>query len=38
MVISSRLATLAELGSVLGTEDLYALLEIIAVDRYNQRP
>jgi hypothetical protein len=35
-VISSRLATLTELDSVLGTEDLYNLLEIQTVDSYNQ--
>lgn len=35
-VISSRLATLHELDTVYGTEDLYAFLEIIAVDTYNQ--
>ena len=36
-VISKRLATLAELDSVLGTEDLYNLLEIAMVDSYNAR-
>lgn len=35
-MISSRLATLNELQTVLGVEDLYDLLEVIAVDRYNQ--
>jgi hypothetical protein len=35
-VISSRYATLVELQTVLGTEDLYDLLEVISVDRYNQ--
>lgn len=35
-VLSSRLASLAELGTVLGMEDLYDLLEVIAVDTYNQ--
>ena len=34
--MSSRLATLIELDTVYGAEDLYALLEIVAVDRYNQ--
>jgi hypothetical protein len=38
VVVSSRLATLAELGSELSTEDVYDLLEIVVVDRYNQRP
>ena len=37
-VISSRLATLVELSTVLSTEDVYLLVEIIAVDRYNSRP
>jgi hypothetical protein len=36
-VISSRLATLVELDTVLGAEDLYLLLEIIAVDNHNAR-
>jgi len=36
-VISSRLATLHELDTVYGTEDLYALLEIVSVDSHNQR-
>lgn len=34
--MSSRLATLFELDTVYGSEDLYALLEIVAVDRHNQ--
>ena len=33
-VISSRLATLTELDTVLGIEDLYDLLEVISVDAY----
>jgi hypothetical protein len=37
-VISSRLATMHELDTVLGAEDAYRLLEIVAVDAYNQRP
>jgi hypothetical protein len=37
-VISSRLATIVELGTVLSTEDVYLLCEIIAVDSYNSRP
>lgn len=36
-VVSSRLATLAELDSVLGVQDLYDLIEIIAVDAHNSR-
>lgn len=36
-VVSARLATLAELDSVLGVEDLFDLLEILAVDNNNQR-
>lgn len=35
--MSSRLATLADLDSMLGLEDLYDLLEILAVDAHNQR-
>jgi hypothetical protein len=35
-VVSSRLATLAELQTIYGTEDLYAFLEIISVDAFNQ--
>jgi hypothetical protein len=35
-VVSSRLATMAELDTVLGSEDLYDLLEIACVDSYNQ--
>ena len=37
-VISSRLATMTELDSVLGAQDLYDLLEIAAVDAFNSRP
>jgi hypothetical protein len=36
-VVSSRLASLVELDTVLGVEDLYALLEVISVDAHNQR-
>jgi len=36
-VVSAQLATYAELGTVLGAEDLYDLLEILAVDRHNER-
>jgi len=35
--VSSRLATLVELDTALGAEDLYQLLEIISVDSHNQR-
>lgn len=35
-MVSSRLATLFELDTVYGAEDLYTLLEVVAVDRYNQ--
>jgi hypothetical protein len=35
-VVSARLATLHELQTVYGVKDLYDLLEIIAVDNYNQ--
>lgn len=34
--MSSRLASLFELDTVYGAEDLYLLLEVIAVDRHNQ--
>lgn len=37
-VVSSRLASLTELDTVLGAEDLYRLLEVIAVDDFNNRP
>jgi hypothetical protein len=37
-VVSTRLATLAELSTVLSLEDAYLLLEIAAVDAYNSRP
>lgn len=35
-VVSSKLATLHELDTVYGTEDLWKLLEINTVDSYNQ--
>jgi hypothetical protein len=35
--VSSRLASLIELQTVYGTEDLYDLLEILAVDRHNEQ-
>jgi hypothetical protein len=37
LVVSARLATLTELGSTLGAEDVYDLLEIMAVDAHNER-
>ena len=36
-VVSAGLATLHELQTVYGTRDLYDLLEVVAVDRFNQR-
>jgi 4-diphosphocytidyl-2C-methyl-D-erythritol kinase len=36
-VVSKGFATLHELESVYGTQDLYDMLEIIAVDSHNQR-
>jgi hypothetical protein len=36
--ISSGLATLAELSTVLSTEDVWLLLEISSIDSYNARP
>jgi len=35
-VISRRLATLHELETVYGSQDLYDLMDIITVDDYNQ--
>lgn len=37
MIISARLASMVELDTVLGCEDLYNLLEIMAIDAYNQK-
>lgn len=34
-VVSSRFATLTELQTVYGVLDLYSLLEVVNVDRYN---
>lgn len=34
-VVSSRLATLTELQTVYGVRDLYDMLEVVNVDRYN---
>ena len=36
-VITSKHATLHELNTVYGMEDLYDLLEIISIDAHNQR-
>ena len=38
LVVSARLATLGELQSVYGAEDLYDLVEVVAVDAFNRRP
>lgn len=35
-VISRRMATLHELDTVYGLQDVYDLLEIVAVDDFNQ--
>ncbi len=35
-VLSARMATIVELDTALGTQDLYDLLEVIAVDNYNR--
>jgi len=37
-VASKGLATLYEMQTVYGLEDVYDLLEIVVVDAYNQRP
>lgn len=36
-VVSSRLASLVDLDTVLGAQDLYTLLEILTVDAHNDR-
>lgn len=36
-VISARLATINELQTLLGVEDLYLLIEVLAVDNQNRR-
>ena len=36
-VVSSRLASLVELDTVLGGEDLYDLLDIVLIDAHNER-
>lgn len=37
VVISARLATIVELSTALGSEDVQDLLEILAVDAHNDR-
>jgi hypothetical protein len=37
VVVSARLASLSELSTTLGVQDLYDLLEIAAVDAHNER-
>jgi hypothetical protein len=37
VVVSHKFATLHELQTVYGAEDLYNFLEIISVDRHNER-
>lgn len=36
-LVSQRYATLHELDTVYGTEDVYDMMEIISVDAHNQR-
>lgn len=36
MIVSRRLATLHELDTVYGTEDLWDLIEIATVDNHNE--
>jgi hypothetical protein len=36
VVVSARLATLNELQTIYGLEDMYSLLEINAVDAHNE--
>lgn len=37
MVVSAKLATMAELNTVLSLEDLADLVEIMTIDAHNQR-
>lgn len=37
-IISARLATMTELTTTLSLEDAYLLLDIVAIDSYNNRP
>lgn len=36
MILSAGLATMTEMSTSLGTQDLYDLLEVIAVDNHNR--
>jgi hypothetical protein len=36
MALSHKMATLAEMQTVYGLEDVYDMLEVIMVDNYNQ--
>ena len=36
-IVSAKLASLLELDTVLSTEDMFDLLEILAIDAHNQR-
>lgn len=36
-VISSRMATIVELTTVMGAEDVYDILEVLTIDGYNRR-
>ena len=36
VIVSRKLATLHELQTVYGSEDVYDMLEIIAVDNFNE--
>ncbi|MDE2467645.1 MAG: hypothetical protein KGL35_02595 [Bradyrhizobium sp.] len=38
IIVAARLASYVELGTVLGAEDLYDLIEIMSVDAHNRRP
>ena len=37
MVISNKMATLGELDTIYSVEDVYLMLEIIAVNNHNRR-
>ena len=36
-VVSGRLATLNELDTIYGSGDLHDMIEVLAIDAYNQR-
>lgn len=36
-VLSTRMATLHELDTVYGVEDVYDMLEVVSIDAHNQR-